>query len=182
MRARSMRPSWDSRTRTADAVQLMLAAAVAAAAVDAHATRPPTPTTNIIDVGSVRIQLCTADIVRVQAAPAGPAKPPSPPAPRPGLTAFSDEYSAEMLDNAVCGVGGCPANIRLQKSAGRYKFVRDLAAPVADKNQCASYHPQGECVALYYFYSATNKDNTVARNISREGYSQVRRRSPSPGS
>ena len=175
-----MRPSWDSRTRTADAVQLMLAAAVAAAAVDAHATRPPTPTTNIIDVGSVRIQLCTADIVRVQAA--GPAKPPSPPAPRPGLTAFSDEYSAEMLDNAVCGVGGCPANIRLQKSAGRYKFVRDLAAPVADKNQCASYYPQGECVALYYFYSATNKDNTVARNISREGYSQVRRRSPSPGS
>ena len=34
-------------------------------------------------------------------------------------------------------------------------------------------YPKGECEPLFSFYSADNNDNTVARNISRPGYTQV---------
>ena len=143
-------------------LQLLLAAALLA---DAAAAAPAT-----VEAGAVTLTLCREDIIRVQAA--GP-----PPGPPPGSTstpAWVDMYSGKLLDNAVCsadaaGEYDCPANM----PRGGYDFVRSVAAPVAAAKDCAANYPKGECEPLFYFYSADNNDNTVARNISRPGYTQV---------
>ena len=139
-------------------LQLLLAAALLA---DAAAAAPAT-----VEAGAVTLTLCREDIIRVQAA--GP-----PPGPPPAL-AWVDMYSGKLLDNAVCSADSagdydCPANM----PRGGYDFVRSVAAPVAAAKDCAANYPKGECEPLFYFYSADNNDNTVARNISRPGYTQV---------
>ena len=137
-------------------LQLLLAAALLA---NAAAAGPAT-----VEAGAVTLTLCREDIIRVQAA--GP--------PPPALTPWVDMYSAKLLDNAVCSADSagdydCPANM----PRGGYGFVRSVAAPVAAAKDCAAHYPKGECEPLFYFYSADNNDNTVARNISRPGYAQV---------
>ena len=137
---------------------LLLAAALLA---DAAAAGPAT-----VEAGAVTLTLCREDIIRVQAA--------GPPPPALASATWVDLYSGKLLDNAVCSADAagdydCPANM----PRGGYDLVRSVAAPVAAAKDCAANYPKGECEPLYYFYSAANNDNTVARNISRPGYAQV---------
>ena len=120
----------------------------------------------VIQVGTVTIQLCTPDIVRVQAA--APPTPPAPTPPAPPVAGWTDKYSPELFDNAICSDNSCPQNM----GTGGYFAVRQIAAAV-DKDRCSDYYPHGQCDPLYYFYSPANHDNTVARNISKPGYAQV---------
>lgn len=123
----------------------------------------------VIQVGAVTIQLCTPHIVRVQAA-APPAPPePTPPTPPAGLAGWTDKYSPELFDNAICSDSSCPQNT----ATGGYFAVRQVAAAVESRDRCSDYYPAGQCDPLYYFYSSANHDNTVARNISKSGYAQV---------